>query len=319
MHGAMASKKTTSSAQPVKAPKLKAQEPPAVLAESEEPPAYTLPKLVARFFEATEADVLPYVASIAKTDLTERGRRVATSRIDKDCGRLYGIAADFADRATEAELDAMPAFSKRLLGVAIWAAYQGSGKAEQREASASKAGSDKKARQVDAAQLRTQGLLQRDQIAAALRPLAGGDEKLLKKINEAAYGAAASAKELSGVLLTLTGVGRTMLQDKSDAMKKRLEGTRVGDGLFNSLEALAGKIREAGDVAAAPLTATPIAQADVDYWDGINLYLLESLIDMFEAGNAQVPTIPRLVPISLRNLLSSRSGAKTPPTPAPPA
>jgi hypothetical protein len=314
----MTSKRTSTSAKAKKTKTLTPQDPPPELVENEDEPVYTLPELAGRFGDAAEEDVVPYVAGISKADLIERGRRVATSRIDKDAARMYGIAADFTARATEEELNAMPAFSKILLQRAVWAAYQGSLKAEARQAAVSKAGSAKEARQTDAATLRTLGLLQRDQMAAALRPLSGRDEKLLAVINAAAYGSVATAKELSNALSVLAGVGRTLLKDKSDAMKKRLEGTRLTEDRLNALEALAGDIRKKGDAAAAPITAATVPQADVDYWDGINLHLLEMLIDMFEAGNAQIPSIPRLVPISLRTVLGLRSAPKpAEPTPAP--
>jgi hypothetical protein len=65
-----------------------------------------------------------------------------------------------------------------------------------------------------------------------------------------------------------------------------------------------------------------VAQADVDYWDGINLALLGQLIDLFEAGHQTDPTVPRLVSIALRSYFSPNKKAKpapaTKPTPEKP-
>jgi hypothetical protein len=46
-----------------------------------------------------------------------------------------------------------------------------------------------------------------------------------------------------------------MLDNPDEAMKKRLEGTRLTDARLTALETLAANIRQAGDAAAAPIAA----------------------------------------------------------------
>lgn len=105
------------------------------------------------------------------------------------------------------------------------------------------------------------------------RPLSGSDRKML--------------------------VGRAILDNPDEAMKKRLEGTRLTDARLTALETLAANIRQAGDAAAAPIAA-PTSQADVDYWDGINLYLVDYLIEMFEAGHEACFPSPSSTPAARR-------------------
>jgi len=59
-----------------------------------------------------------------------------------------------------------------------------------------------------------------------------------------------------------------------------------------------------------------VSQTDVDLWDGRANTLLRRMIGLYEAALAVDPTVPRLVPIALRSLLTGRS--KAPEEPAQP-
>ena len=58
-----------------------------------------------------------------------------------------------------------------------------------------------------------------------------------------------------------------------------------------------------------------MAQADVDLWDGINLLLLERILDLFDVGHTLENSVPRLIPMALRRFYQSGSPSKLKPQP----
>ncbi len=273
---------------------------PAPEEEDQTETIYTLPELGARLGAATQAEVDSYTAGMAKADLIQTGAEVATRRIDKDSARLYGIAADFFDKADEDQLDGLLGVSKDMLRVAIWAANEGSGRAESRGKGVQKAGTSKQVRVDQAASLRDKALARRKALRAGLRALAGGQQPVLGAI-EVAYGTISSPKAIGDALDALVKIGRSMLTDGNASQKARLAGSRLTKAYLDATAELAKDVREKGEVASAVAGVTGVSQTEVDYWDGINLYFLSTFVDVFEAGNDVDPTIPRLVPISFAN------------------
>lgn len=288
--------------------------------EDETESIYTLPELGARLGAATQAEVDSYTAGMAKADLIQTGAEVATRRIDKDSARLYGIAADFFDKADEDQLDGLLGVSKDMLRVAVWAANEGSHRAEARGKGVQKAGTSKQVRVDQAASVRDKALARRKALRAGLRALAAGQQSVLGAI-EVAYGNIASPKAIGDSLDALVKIGRSMLKDGDASLKARLAGSRLTKAYLDATAELAKDARATGEVANAVAGVTGVSQTEVDYWDGINLYFLSTFVDVFEAGNQVDPTIPRLVPISLRHWFSpsrTKSGDAGPPPAGPP-
>lgn len=286
----MADKKTT---------KGKGSDPQGGVAEEETENLYTLGDLTARLGAATEAEVGEYIEGMTKASLIEAGAEVATNRIDKDTARLYGKAADFFDQAKEEQLDVLLGVSPDLLRIAVWAAHQGSARAEAREKGMARAGASKQARGGAAEAVRARAVARRKSLRAGLRVLAAGDPATLTTI-EAAYGNIASPKATGDALEALAKVGREMLKNPSAGLASRLKTSRLTKALLDDTQELARDVRATGDAAGAVASIATVPQTEVDYWDGINLYFLGTFMDVFESGNEVDPTIPRLVPISLR-------------------
>jgi hypothetical protein len=91
-----------------------------------------------------------------------------------------------------------------------------------------------------------------------------------------------------------------MLKDPSEDMKARLQGSRLTEAMLDKDVALAQQIKQKGEAAEGVAPAAAVPHAEVDYWDGINLFLLGHIIDVFESGHEEDPAIPRLVPNALR-------------------
>lgn len=290
------------------------------LPEEETESLYTLSELGARLGAATEADVQHYIEGMTKADLIRDGAEVATRRIDKDSARLYGIAADFFDKADEDQLDNLVGVSRQMLRVAVWAAQQGSQRAEARGKGVARSGTSKQVRADEASTVRARAVARRKALRAGLRSLAAGQQPVLTAI-ETAHGTMATATTIGDSLDALAKIGRDMLKAPTPALKARLAEARLTKGYLDETVQLAKDVRAAGEVAGAVASGAAVAQTEVDYWDGINLHFLGTFMDVFEAGNEVDPTIPRLVPISLRTYFAPTrtKGAPEQPAPAPDA
>jgi hypothetical protein len=258
---------------------------------------YTLPGLIERLGKGSEGDLAAYIEGLTKADLVEEGAKIGTDRIDTDCARLYGMAADFFDRATDQQLDHLMGISPDMLRAAVWAAAQGSQLAQKRAKAAAGAGASKEERLAKAQETRAAALSHRRLLRAALLSLAAGNKTWLTAIE----GATGTVENLADSLDGLVKVGRRMLKNPSPALKARLNKSRLTLARLTEIETLAEQVRSTSDDAYAVVSRGAVSQAEVDYWDGINLHLLGHFIDVFEAGHELDATIPRLLPISLRN------------------
>lgn len=278
-----------------------------------QPVTYTLPGIVKSLGAATEAEVAHYTEGTTKADLITEGARVGTSRIDTDTARLYGIAADFLKKANPEQLDALMGVSLEMIRVAAWAAQKGSSNFEALQKAKRKGGGDKEQLAVAADKVRTQAMQRRTALRRGLRALAAGDAALLARI-EHANGTAEEPKTLADGLSSLVEVAEDILKKPSDSMKVRLKDARLSKAMLDQDRALATKARAAGEEAQGVVGGGEVSQADVDYWDGINLFLLGNIMGVFDSGNTLDPSIPRLSPNALfsyysRRRPSSKAGA----------
>ena len=281
----------------------------AIAESSSEPTTYTLPSLVKRLGAATEKDVEHYLEGVTKADLIAEGKRVGTDRIDTDTARLYGIAADFFDKASEEQLDALMGVSPDMIRVAVWAAQKGSLLFEAHQKNKRKGGGAKETLAAAAGKVRAEAMLRRTALRRGLRALAAGDEVLLLEIDHA-NGTVEEPKTLGEALSSLVDVGKKILKKPTESMKVRLAGSRLTKAMLDKDAELAVKAREVGEAAEGVMETGQVSQADVDHWDGINLFLLGHVIAVFDSGHAGDPTIPRLVPNALRGYFwGSRRGA----------
>lgn len=292
------------------------EETAALVADDET--VYTLPDLVRRLGEATEAEVAIFV-DVTDPGLVDEGRGVATPRIDTDTARLYGQAVDFFAGATPTQKRLLLTVSIELLRVAAWAALWGSQCYEAANAGRTGESIAREARIVNAAKVSTLAHARRNQLAIALRALTRNDKTWRARIT-GAYGTAAETKDLAKALTDLVTVGRAILADKSSVIVDRRKHSSLDAAWLDEAQTLAAEVLTLGGKAKAALPAGPVSHAEVDRRDGINLALLEQLIDAFEAGHAEDPAIPRLIPKALRNYFSRTRRAPAPaPEPAPPA
>jgi hypothetical protein len=278
---------------------------------------YVLPELAVRLGDASEDEVAIFV-DVTDVGLVDEGRAVATPRIDTDAARLYGQAADFFDAASPAQERRLIAVSKDMLRVAVWAALRGSQQYVAREAAKRSGETARDAGAAEALATREKALNRRTQLIVALRSLTRGEGTWATRI-DGALGTIVEPKKLAKSLADLSKLGKKVLADRSAVLVERRKHSSLDKDWLAEVDALAGEVERLGTAAKAALVAGPVPQAEVDRWDGINLFLLEQFIHAFDAAHAEDPSIPRLVPIALRGYYSPRRSRAADPAEPPAA
>ncbi len=272
---------------------------------------YTLPELGARLGKATDDEVQQYVEGYTKAELITEGVKVGTDRIDTDTARLYGKVADFYKHASKEQRAVIMGVSPNMLRVAVAAALRGSRLAEALGEAKNDHGAAREERLTHAETVKAAATAQRKLLRAGLRALAAGNNVWHTAI-DSAIRTSDQASTLSSSLEALINVGRRMLKRPTGGMKARLEDSGLTSARLDAAAQLAEDARAAGDAADALTGRGPVTQAELDYWDGINLTLLGNFIEVFEAAHEVDPTVPRLVPIALRGYFRrGRTGAKS--------
>ncbi len=272
-------------------------------APESEASTYTLEELDKRCGDITKEKVLVFVARHDKAALVKMGTEVRTSRITTDSVRIYGISLDFLEQATPEDKKAVRGISLTVVKGAIKAMIHGEQLYEELTGSKSKK-KDKQEELITAAiQLREAVLSDREVAIKAISGLTGGDPVWNTRIKNA-EGSIATPKSLVKSVKDLATVATELLEDTSPDLVELRETLEVEkDDWLAELEQLqknAVAFEEAATKATAAKRAPKVSQADVDYWDGVNLVLLSHIIDVHEAGHRKSPNVPRLVPITLR-------------------
>lgn len=277
---------------------------------------FTVEQLQARYGTSSEGEILSFVGGRAKEDLVADGRRVATRRLVKEGTRIYGAAADFFDRASPAQLRELPTLTATFLKAAISAVAHGAALEARFEAHTGKVNRAREVRASAADETERKAAARREVLHAALVALAGNSPGSLKALRDA-YGTGASSNHGES-LRDLVKVGRALLADSAPEMVARRQGTRLDEAYFQAVESLARDHDQAFQAAKALASKPAVTQGELDYWDGINLWFLDTLVAMFDAGHQADPTIPALQLISLRALLRPTAAPRKKPSPEDP-
>src|SRR5262249_22329253 len=140
-------------------------------------------------------------------------------------------------------------------------------------------------RQLDGQALRKKAVGRREQLLGLLRLSAGGQKARDTEI-DAAYGRIATPDQLAQSLAALAKLGRGFLSAKAAAaLRKRAVMAGLDAAYLDETEALAKQARTELRTATATRETGPVTQSEVDLWDGVNLYLLGRIIDLFEIAH----------------------------------
>jgi len=282
--------------------------------------AYTLPQLLVRVGSATPEEARRLLA-LSDADLIATGKQVATPRISTDCARLYGQALDLLAHATAAQKAALLGVTSNLLRVAVFAAHHGDERHAARQQSLGMEKARKVSRQTVASGVLLRGAGRREQLRALFLAIVGSEPTWSERIG-AAYGTGKEPAELCRALQDLGALGKELLASRDAGITERRRDSGLSSTLLDEITKLAKDVKALGGAALAAREISPVSQSDVDLWDGINLLLLEQVISLVNTAHELEPSIPRLIPLSLRSYFFTgpkKSAAKPAPIPAPPS
>ncbi len=262
-------------------------------------PAHTLPSL-AEALGKPDPDLLEaLLEGSTEAERVTLGQSIATPRLLTDDRRLFSIAYDVWTVATPEQKSRLRGFSPELLSVAVHHAIELEALLADHEGRGTHVTIATASRDVSAGEAYKAGLMVRDQAETVLCGVAGKDKALLAEIAEAA-GTAATPETLAVGLSQLAAIGKRFLGHKKDTLATRSKLMRLDEAYVNSITDAAAAIRSTKLDASARTAGKKATQGSLDKKDGEAFFLLEAIIDAFEKAHDIDPTIPRLVPISMR-------------------
>ena len=281
--------------------------------------AYTLPQLKRRSGPATVEEARGLVA-VPDAQLIAQGAEVATFRISTDSARMYGQTLDILARLTPKAKAALLGVTPQLLRIAIFAAQHGDELYAARNQGLALQKTRQTSRRATAATSLGRGMGRREQLRALYLSITGDDLTWRKRIG-AAYGVAKEPAKLAQALTGLADLGDELLGSEDAGQRERQKDSGLTTELLAEVRSLAAEIALLGTAGLAARELSAVSQAEVDLWDGLNLTLLQRIMNLVNAAHDLEPSIPRLVPLSLRTYFFGGSSKKaaTPTEPAPPA
>ena len=279
-------------------------------------PAHTLPSL-AEALGTPDPDLLEaLLEGSTEAERVTLGQEIATPRLLTDDRRLYSLAYDVWTSATPEHKNRLRGVSAELLSVAVPHAIELEALLAQHEGRGVHVNISSASRDASAQQAYKAGIAIRDQAEVVLRGVAGKNTALLTEIGEA-VGTAASPETLAVGLSHLAAIGARFLSHKKDAVATRTKLMRLDLPYVTAISDAAVAIRTTKLEASARSSGKKVTQGSLDKKDGEAYFLLEAIIDAFEKAHDIDPTIPRLVPISMRRHFGKHT--RKAPAPAAPA
>jgi hypothetical protein len=270
----------------------------------EKPKTYTLEKIQKELGAPTELQAKANAPTEPESELTERGRQIASERILTDMERLYGLAYTFWVGATEAQKDALIGFSEGVLRYAVDQALALRGLTSHTSEAGFLDEAELKRRRDAAAMAFSEGITLRDKARNVLKKVA--PDEATKQTIEDAVGTAENDESLRAGLDRLAAIGAGLLKTTDEVAKTRLQDARFTEEFPKKLAVAAEKISATSKDAAARSTIKKASQGEIDLLDGVNLALLREIVITFEDAHESDPSVPRLLPIATRRLIGKR-------------
>lgn len=287
-------------------------------------PPFVLSALAAELGAPSPALIAALLQETPDSELVERGTQIASARVVTDGARMLGIGWTFYKGASAEQKRRLRGCSRELFTLGVSEVLRLEQLLDQQEAQRQHEGSVRQVSAVAQGAAWDTALGLRDQAADALRGAAGslqGRAAVTESVGTAdsaaalARGLESLAKLLEGWLHQATGTERA-----DEALKLRLALFALDAEYVKELRRAAEALRQTEAAAQNRPQTARVSQVQLDRQDGLCLLLLDRLMRAFERGHALDPTIPRLVPLATRSVLSRRrSGQKDAPdtTPAP--
>ncbi|WP_437734211.1 hypothetical protein [Sorangium sp. So ce1335] len=245
----------------------------------------------------------------SESQLVERGRQIASSRVLTDVRRLYATAHACWSSASKDKREKLRGFSPELLALAVEQALALERLLDAHESAGQKRDATRATKDAALRETLSRALLLRDQAYEVLRGVGGSGKEAREGLAQA-VGTAEDPAALARGLTQLAALGKRYLAQKKGPLAVRARLMRLDQDYVERLEETAREVAQAAKTAAARPAGQKVTAGDLDRADGINLILLEQIVRVFERANEQDPAIPRLVPIATRRLFSRRTRKK---------
>jgi hypothetical protein len=277
--------------------------------DEEQDPTHALEILASEVGEPPKSALKAILAGTSDADLVKVGKSILSGRIVTDAARIYRIAWDFYQEATEEQKRRLRGFSRPLLSLAVQQALALQQLDQQLAAKTASTGVTRAGHDKVAQAAQSSAVVLRDQAYDALRDAAGHDEKLRAQVG-AAVGVATTSDTLARGLEQLASLLRQWLKSKDETLTGRIELANLDDAYAKELDTAAKKLRGAAAQAASRPAAQKVTQGALDRADGINILVMGQILRAFDGAHGIDPTIPRLVPISTRRLFNRSTKKK---------
>jgi len=266
-----------------------------------------LDDLHAKFGAPDAAFVKAIVDEETREEFIALGIQIASRHILSDAPRIYGIAYEFLNSASETQLDNVD-LSLELISVGVHLAIELrtlTNKVRQTDDAGEAERSDA---EHEAATAFTSGLGLRTRTVRLLKGVAGRGATQRKRVDDRT-GTAETAEALAQGLEAQATLMRELLTHKKDALAVRAKLYRMTEARAVKLDEAAQAVRETAKAADARSVAR-VRQLEIDFLDGVNLHVLGEVIHAFEGAHDMDASIPRLVPIATRRLLAKHGARK---------
>lgn len=263
---------------------------------------------------STEAEVLTTLALTAadKPKLVTDGASVWTPRITKDARRIYARAHAVLTEGTEAQRAAVVSITLDTVRVAVFSARRGRDLHAALEERGRAAAGSRKAGEAALAERYPRATAARTQLVVIAAGLYGARSTAV----QTAAGTIKSAADVEASIERLCVLIAKGLRSKDKATVERRKHVVCTPATLSSARALAAAAHEAERKATAPLKGST-SQGELDYWDGLNLELLDRVLKALDVAQRAEPTIGTVVAISVRDRLRGKRATKKKPAPIP--
>ena len=280
-------------------------------------PAHTLQSLADALGKPEAGLLEAFLEGSTEAERVAKGQKIATPRLLVDDRRLYSMAYDVWTSATPAQKDHLRGFSAELLSLAVHHAIELEALLAAHEGRAVHVDISTATRDASAQQAFKAGITLRDQAAGVLLGVAGQNDPLRTEITTA-VGTASPPENLAVGLTQLAGIAKRFLGHKKDAIAARARLGRLDAAYVATMTDAAAAIRSTTVDASARSAGKKVTQGSLDMKDGEAFLLFDAIIDAFEKAHDIDPTIPRLVPISMRRHFGKHARKAPAAPPAPP-
>lgn len=280
------------------------------------PPRRHTPETFLALVGAVEVPtVIAYVNGFPQGELIDRGARISTARVVDEGAPIAGVAAEFMVGATKAQRRLLATVTPTFLSSLATGLHTATGLDATMSRRRARATTKRKAAKVAASAAMPEVRTRRELFCTHLLAMASGDAVWIGRIRDAC-GAAPDGAALAASIDDMIVAGRALAADA----KSRGVEVSVDAAYFDEMKGYAEKVRAAHDET-RERSNDSAAQAELDWWDGANLWFLTALVDNFEQARKIDRTIPKLALGALANTLKPKRKAakRTPKSPAKPS